>query len=72
MLFDCTLIPVDCQKCGYIFDAQMLDVRLGCQVFCPACKSLTIFVDEDASAHAAFKQVDQDVKDLMESIGGGS
>ena len=66
---DGTFINLDCPRCGYVQDVQLIDVRLQRVIFCPACKSRIQLVDVDASTHAAVEGIEQSMKNLLKSFG---
>jgi hypothetical protein len=55
---------VECPKCGYPFEIEILDARLESRIFCPNCKSGIQLKDKDCSAHDAQEQIHTAMKDL--------
>lgn len=57
------LVDVDCSLCGYVFEAQVVDVVTQVFRLCPCCHVRIHFV-EDGSLSNALKSVDRSVQQL--------
>ena len=57
-------IDVECPRCRYPMDVQMLDVRLQARVFCPNCKVAIQLVDHEGSTEVGLRKVDRALSDL--------
>jgi len=65
-------IDVNCPKCNYAFEIQMIDARLENVVYCHNCKCSIKLRDESASVHTstrditnAFNELDKTLKNLF-------
>jgi Zn finger protein HypA/HybF involved in hydrogenase expression len=65
-------INIECTKCNYSFEIQVIDARLENLVYCPNCKCSIRLKDADASVHTstrdlndAFKELDKTLKKLF-------
>ena len=67
-LFDNVFIPVDCPRCGYATDVELLSVRLQRAIFCSCCKARIQLVDADASLHQAQNEFESAVNDFARKL----
>ena len=67
-LFDGLFITLECPKCGYGMDVELLSVRLEAIAFCPCCKATIQLVDADASVHGAQEEVESAMKDIESQL----
>ena len=65
-------IGIECSKCNYTLEIQMIDVRLETVVYCPNCKCSIQLKDSDASVHTstldinnALNKLDKTFKNLF-------
>lgn len=65
-------VDIECPKCNYSFEIQMIDARLEKVVYCPNCKCSIHLKDSDASVHTStreindvFKELDKTIKNLL-------
>lgn len=65
---DSVFIDLDCSRCGYVQDVQLIDVRLQRLIFCPACKSQIQLVDVDASMHTSAEQIERSMNALLNAF----
>lgn len=49
--FGNTIIEINCEKCGYLIDVTLMDVKVEKFVICHNCKTSIQLIDGDASAH---------------------
>jgi hypothetical protein len=64
--FESILVPVECPRCGYAVDVQVIDVRLEGRIFCPNCKIPIQLVDKSASVHGAGEDFEAAMSRLKE------
>jgi hypothetical protein len=64
------LIDVDCPRCGYTFDIQLLDAA--CQVHrrCPCCRVGIRLVEPDGSVSGGIEDVEAADRDLERAMKG--
>ncbi len=67
-LFEGLFVTLNCPKCGYGMDVELLSVRLQTIVFCPCCKVTIQLVDADASVHGGQEDVESAINDLEREI----
>jgi rubredoxin len=56
--FESLLVSVECPRCGYALDVQLIDLRLEARIFCPNCKIEIQLMDESASVHGAGEDIE--------------
>jgi len=61
-------IDIECPKCNYSFEIQMIDVRLEKVVYCPNCKCSIQLHDSDASVHTSTRDINIALSDLDKTI----
>ncbi|MDH6304356.1 uncharacterized Zn finger protein (UPF0148 family) [Parabacteroides sp. PF5-5] len=61
-------IDVNCPKCNYLFEIQMIDARLEKKVYCPNCKITIKLQDKDASVHTSVKDINNALQELNKSL----
>ena len=66
--FDRQFVALNCPKCGYAIDVQLLSLQLEETVFCPACKTRIQLVDVDASAHRAKVDIDSSMTEIQRRL----
>jgi Zn finger protein HypA/HybF involved in hydrogenase expression len=57
-------IDVECPKCKYPFEIQMIDARLEKMMHCPNCKCSIQLKDSDASVHTATRDINNALNEL--------
>ena len=67
-LFDGLFITMNCPKCDYGMDVELLSARLQERTFCPCCKVAIQLVDADASVHGAQEDIESTMKDFEREI----
>jgi phage FluMu protein Com len=65
---DGAFVDLECPRCRYPFDVQLLDVRVQARVFCPNCKVGIQLVDEEASTEVGLRTVDRSVNRLDRAL----
>ena len=67
-LFEGAFITLNCPRCGYGMDVELLSVRLQKLVFCPCCKISIQLMDADASAHATHEEVEAAMENIEREL----
>ena len=67
-LFDGLFVTMNCPKCNYGMDVELLSVRLQAITFCPCCKVAIQLVDADASMHGAQEDLGSAIKEIEREI----
>jgi hypothetical protein len=62
--FDDAWIDLQCPRCGYVGEVQLLDVRLQRRVFCCCCKVAIHLVDDRASTDVGLRQAEAALRNL--------
>ena len=72
---DRAFIILNCPRCSYGMDVEMMSFLLQRRVFCPCCKSEIQLVDSEASlfgarvaAESALKNLDREFKKLQKTV----
>jgi DNA-directed RNA polymerase subunit RPC12/RpoP len=65
---DDVFIDLECPRCGYVQDVQLIEVRLQRLIFCPGCKSRIQLVDADASAHVGAGEIEGAMTELSAAL----
>lgn len=74
-MFDLSLewISIDCPKCKYEQEIQLIDVKNEIVIFCHNCKVEIQLLDDNASAHTAIDNINEamnELNDLFKKWGG--
>jgi hypothetical protein len=65
---DKLLIEIECPRCGYPIEIEMIDARLECRLFCPNCKSQVRLHDYESSLHAAQAEIHSGMERLTQAF----
>lgn len=57
-------VSINCPKCNFEFEIQVLNSKLQEIVYCHNCKCSIRLVDETASAHSAIRNIKQAFRDI--------
>lgn len=60
-------LDVNCPKCGYIDNIQLIDAKTERTIYCHNCKTSIKLVDGEASVHHGIQKINNSMKD-MENI----
>jgi uncharacterized Zn finger protein len=66
--FYTTWLEINCPKCSYQIDIQLIDVRDEITVFCHNCKTNIQLFNEDASVDTGIAKINQTMKDLDDTL----
>lgn len=58
-------ISIECPKCGYQDEIQLIEARLESTIYCHNCKTLIKLVDEGASIHSGKEAISKSINDLQ-------
>lgn len=58
-------IDLDCPKCGYINELQLIDAKSENLLFCHNCKIEIQLKDEEGSVHSGIENINNAFKDLQ-------
>ena len=61
-------VDFECPTCGYMVDAQMIDVKTESTVSCHCCKTRIKLVDQDASTHTGMRDIESAMDDLENTL----
>lgn len=61
-------IDIECPKCNYPFEIQMIDARLETTVYCPNCKCSIQLKDSDASVHTSTRDINNAFNELEKTF----
>lgn len=61
-------ININCPKCNYQFEVQMIDARLESRVYCHNCKCIIQMKDSEASVHTSIKDINKAFSDLDKTL----
>ena len=67
-LLDNAFISVNCPRCGYATDIELLSIRLRERFYCSCCKARIQLEDADASFHRAQKEFDSAMEDFARAL----
>lgn len=72
---DRAFVILDCPRCSYGMDVELISVLLQELIFCPCCKSEIQLVDSDASlfgvrvaVESAMKSLDRELNRLQKTV----
>ncbi|MDP3393869.1 primase-helicase zinc-binding domain-containing protein [Sediminibacterium sp.] len=57
-------ITMECPRCGYANDFQLIDAKNEGQVFCQNCKVYIELHDKDGSVHNSIQKINNSIRDL--------
>ena len=60
-----SVILLDCPKCYYGMDVDVVSVILQRLVFCPCCKSSIQLIDSEASLYGAQAKIESEIGNLQ-------
>jgi len=63
-----TWIPINCPKCDYSFEIQLVDAKLESTVYCHNCKSGIQLIDSNASTTRGIKEIEDAFEDLNNTL----
>ena len=61
---DSAFMSLDCPRCSYAIDVELVSIRLESTIFCPCCKGRIQLVDGEASLHRAQKTIERAIDDF--------
>jgi Zn finger protein HypA/HybF involved in hydrogenase expression len=61
-------IEINCPKCTYSFEIQMIDVRLETINYCPNCKCSIQLKDQNASVYTSTNDINNALNELDKTI----
>lgn len=64
------LIDVECPRCGYGFEVEMLDAATGVARWCPCCRIRIQLTEGGGEVHGAMEDIDAAIRDLQKMLGG--
>lgn len=67
-LLDGAFLSVDCPRCGYAIDVELVSIRLESTIFCPCCKGRIQLVDGEASLHRAQKEIERAINNFSRNL----
>lgn len=62
--FNYIWIDIECPKCKYQDEIQLIDSKTEKSIFCNNCKSIIQLHDSDGSVHTGVESINNAVKDL--------
>lgn len=62
--FSNTIIEINCEKCGYLIDVTLMDIKVEKLVICHNCKTSIQLIDGNASAHTTISTADKFINDI--------
>ena len=65
---DDTWIDINCPKCNYRFEIQMIDVRLESKIYCHNCKFSIQLKDSEASVYTSTRDINQALNKLDKTL----
>ena len=65
---DHTHVGINCPRCDYEIDVQMLAIRLEETMYCPCCKIIIQLKDSDASTHRALKNINAEFIEMQHRL----
>jgi uncharacterized Zn finger protein (UPF0148 family) len=69
--FEKDFVSVDCPVCGYPFEIQIIDARLGARVYCPNCKvSIQLVGDDLERTRHEVDSAFEDLANTLKRMGG--
>lgn len=63
-----TWIDLNCPKCGYIDNIQLIDAKTERTIYCHNCKTSINLLDNDASVHQGIQKINDSMKELQNII----
>lgn len=64
MDFEKTWTEIECSKCNYKNDLQLLDIKLETKIYCSNCKTCIQLKDDNASFYSGINQMNNFLKDF--------
>lgn len=61
-------IDIECSKCKYIVEFQMIDVKTGKTIFCHNCKINIELEDNSASVHTGLESINNAMQKLENTL----
>lgn len=58
-------IDIECPRCGYLEEIQLMEVKLENTVYCHNCKAIIKLTDSDASVHNRIASINKSLNDLQ-------
>jgi phage FluMu protein Com len=62
--FNYIWIEIECPKCNYLDEIQLIDAKTEKSIYCNNCKSIIQLEDSDASVHTGVERLNSALKDL--------
>jgi uncharacterized Zn finger protein len=66
--FNFIWIDIECPKCDYKDEVQLIDVKAEKTIFCNNCKSFIQLIDKEASVHSGVENINRALKDLNDIL----
>lgn len=62
--FNYIWVDIECPKCNYQDEVQLIDAKSEKSIFCNNCKSIIQLQDSEASVHTGVESINNALKDL--------
>lgn len=62
------LVELDCPRCGYGLEVDLVDARTHVSRFCPVCKTRLDLRDGDGSVYGAEQEIEAALKELTDAF----
>jgi transcription elongation factor Elf1 len=62
--FNYIWVDIECPKCNYQNEVQLIDAKSEKSIFCNNCKSIIQLQDSEASVHTGVESINNALKDL--------
>jgi len=62
--FNYIWVDIECPKCNYQDEVQLIDAKSEKSIFCNNCKSIIQLQDSEASVHTSVESINNALKDL--------
>lgn len=66
--FNDTWIDIECPRCGYAVDLQLVDAKAEATMFCHNCKAIIRLRDHEASVHSGLAAIDAAFQKLEQTF----
>lgn len=66
--FDKIWMNIECPKCGYQVDFQLIDAKTERKIYCHNCKTQIQLTDSEASVHTGIDKMTKSLKELENTI----
>lgn len=63
-------VTVECPRCHYKDEMQLIDVKNEVVVFCHNCKTSIQLIDDSASVHSGISGINKALDDLFKNFSG--